>query len=196
MWHQAFFLQNFTKLREYFVYTKKSKFTSSHLHIVIEYISAYLACCHKQMNLFPPPPPLQVRKGTVVSVEKGWRRYTRKLSRDRGESAVYIHMPLILLNGLITDCASLVSVRLIIWTCSSQTFLITHYITTLSNNLSPPCHPGTILESITYVNNVCCSVSDHMRIDCLRCLHFDLNVNNVSTYVQVLWVWNNMRVSN
>ncbi len=39
-------------------------------------------------------------------------------------------------------------------------FLCTKKIKTTSfNNLSPLRHPGAILESITYVNNVCCSVS-------------------------------------
>ncbi len=37
-----------------------------------------------------------------------------KLSRNRGKSAVYIYTPLILLTGLITDCAPLVLIRLII----------------------------------------------------------------------------------
>ncbi len=44
-------------------------------------------------------------------------------------------------------------------------------ITTLFNNLSPR-HPGAILESITYVKNVCTWI---------RCLRFDLNINNKST---------------
>ncbi len=33
----------------------------------------------------------QVRTGIVVSAEKGWRRDAGKLSRNRGESAVYIY---------------------------------------------------------------------------------------------------------
>ncbi len=62
----------------------------------------------------PRVPPLQVRTGIVVSAEKGWRRDAGKLSRNRGKSAVHIYTPLILLTGLITDCAPLVLIRLII----------------------------------------------------------------------------------
>ncbi len=38
---------------------------------------------------------------------------------------------------------------------------------TLFNNSSPPCHPGTILESITYINNVCniCTLIHCLRSD-------------------------------
>ncbi len=46
-------------------------------------------------------------------------------------------------------------------------------IMTLFNNSSPPRHPGAILGSITYVNNVCTHI---------RCLRSDQSVNNVSTY--------------
>ncbi len=46
---------------------------------------------------------------------------------------------------------------------------------TLFNNSSSPClHPGTILDSITYVNNVCTWIS---------CLHSDQSVNNVAAYI-------------
>ncbi len=58
--------------------------------------------------------PLQVRTEIVVSAEKGWQKDAGKLSRNRGKSAVYIYTPLILLTGLITDCAALVLIRLII----------------------------------------------------------------------------------
>ncbi len=109
-------------------------FTSSHLH-VINKVYAYLACCLRgglRARNFGPnpeyPPPLQVRTGIVVSVEKGWWRDAGKLSRNRGKSAVYIYTPLILLTGLITDCAPLVLIKLIIWTCSSRTLLIKHHM--------------------------------------------------------------------
>ncbi len=44
---------------------------------------------------------------------------------------MYIYTPLILLTGLITDCAPLVLIRLIIWTCSSRTLLIKHHLRTM-----------------------------------------------------------------
>ncbi len=67
-------------------------------------------------GLWPEPrvPPHRFRTGIVVSAEKGWRRDAGKLSRNRGESAVYIYTPLTFLAGLITDSAPLVLIRLII----------------------------------------------------------------------------------
>ncbi len=60
-------------------------------------------------------------------------------------------------------------------------------ISTLFNNSSPLRHPSGIFESTTYVNNVCCSVSAaRMRI---RCLRFDLKINNVSAYIRYLHMW-------
>ncbi len=50
-------------------------------------------------------------------------------------------------------------------------------IMTLFNNLLPLRHPCANLESITYVINVCTQI---------RCLRFDLNVNNVSAYIRCL----------
>ncbi len=40
-------------------------------------------------------------------------------------------------------------------------------ITTLFNNYLPPRPPDTILESITYVSNICCSVSAAPYVDTL-----------------------------
>ncbi len=50
-------------------------------------------------------------------------------------------------------------------------------IMTLFNNSSPY---SAILEMITYLCNVCTRIC---------CLHFDLNVNNVSAYIHCLRMW-------
>ncbi len=50
-------------------------------------------------------------------------------------------------------------------------------ITTLFNNSSSPRHPGAILDSITYVNNVCMQI---------RCLRSEQSVNNVSAYIRCM----------
>ncbi len=60
--------------------------------------------------------------------------------QETSESAVYKYTPLTLLTGLITDCAPLMLIRLIIWTCSSRT-LIKHYLV---------CHRCTIEHSVPH----------------------------------------------
>ncbi len=114
----------------------------------------------------------------------GWRRDAGKLPRNRDKSAVYIYTPLILLTGLITDCAPLVLIRLIIWTCSSRTLLIKHHKE--KKMLKCAC--------VTCKNNeVCSSMSHTFKFTCLGYLMCTLCKESLYSNIFSFICWQNMR---